>query len=423
MKQLTKLIMQSRENSDESAIDSSEEESELGSEFGEAHGNTYKVKSKLPQVKKDLSASLKITDPEVLDGKINITCVSEGTVICREGDYNCSLVFVLDGTLCATQRELDGQESTIFYATKGQFCVNLSVLSGEPAMFSISAKEDTELAIISKENFHKIIAIQPTVALSVAWLIVSRMSPFVRQIDFALEWNLVEAGNALFRQNNKAENIFIVLNGRLRSILKNEGKKQLVGEYGRGDLVGIVEILMETDNATTVVAIRDTEVAQIPSGLLNYIKYRHPRVVTRLIQMLSSKLLGTIQNTPSTPLDQPIDAPTIVSNLCTVAIMPVSDDVPLTAFTMKLCHALNAIDNTLILTKDLIIRQLGQTALEPVNEYRLCAWLGQQEDHHRIVLYQCESRLTPWTRRCMRQADCLLTVGLASNPPTVGQVS
>ena len=136
-----------------------------------------------------------------------------------------------------------------------------------------------------------------------------------------------------FRQNHKAENIFIVLNGRLRSILKTaDGKKQLVGEYGRGDLVGIVEILMETNNATTVVAIRDTEVAQIPSGLLNYIKYRHPRVVTRLIQMLSSKLLGTIQNIPSTPLDQPIDAPTIVSNLCTVAIMPVSDDVSLLVF-------------------------------------------------------------------------------------------
>jgi len=40
---------------------------------------------------------------------------------------------------------------------------------------------------------------------------------------------------------------------------------------GRGDLVGIVEILMETNNATTVVAIRDTEVAQIPSGLLKTI--------------------------------------------------------------------------------------------------------------------------------------------------------
>ena len=35
----------------------------------------------------------------------------------------------------------------------------------------------------------------------------------------------------------------------------------------------------------------------------------------------------------------------------------------------------------------------------------------------RIVLYQCESELTPWTRRCMRQADCLLIVGVASNAP------
>ena len=220
-----------------------------------------------------------------------------------------------------------------------------------------------------------------------------------------------------------------MLNGRLRSILKNVSNKQLVGEYGRGDLVGLVEILMETNNATTVVAIRDTEVAQIPCGLLNYIKYRHPRVVSRLIQMLSSKLLGTIQNTPSTTyidtsysLRQPIDAPTIVSNLCTVAILPVSDNVPLHAFTMNLAHALKAIDSTLLLTKDSIVSKLGPTALERVNEYRLCAWLGQQEDHHRIVLYQCDYSLTPWTRRCMRQADCLLIVGLASNEPYLGQV-
>ena len=74
------------------------------------------------------------------------------------------------------------------------------------------------------------------------------------------------------------------------------------------------------------------------------------------------------------------------------------------------------------LFKDLIVNKLGASALERVNEYRLCAWLGQQEDHHRIVLYQCENKLTPWTRRCMRQADCLLIVGLASNKATVGQV-
>lgn len=80
-----------------------------------------------------------------------------------------------------------------------QFCGNLSAISGEPSLFTIKAKTDTEFALISKENFHKIIAYKPQVVLSIAHFIVKRMSPFVRQIDFALEWNMIEAGNVLFR--------------------------------------------------------------------------------------------------------------------------------------------------------------------------------------------------------------------------------
>ncbi len=35
----------------------------------------------------------------------------------------------------------------------------------------------------------------------------------------------------------------------------------------------------------------------IPSGLLNYIKWRHPRVVSHLIHVLSQKIYGSMQNT------------------------------------------------------------------------------------------------------------------------------
>lgn len=58
-----------------------------------------------------------------------------------------------------------------------------------------------------------------------------------------------------------------------------------------------------------------------------------------------------------------------------------------------------------------------------IHEYRLSSWLGQQEDIHRIVLYQADSTLTPWTQRCVRQADCVLIVGLGEQEPTVGEVS
>ena len=38
-----------------------------------------------------------------------------------------------------------------------------------------------------------------------------------------------------------------------------------------------------------------------------------------------------------------------------------------------------------------------------VYEYRLRTWLAHQEDKHRIVLYQADPQLTPWTSRCIRQ--------------------
>lgn len=40
---------------------------------------------------------------------------------------------------------------------------------------------------------------QPSVVLTVAHIVVARMSPFVRQMDFAIDWMAVEAGRALYR--------------------------------------------------------------------------------------------------------------------------------------------------------------------------------------------------------------------------------
>lgn len=45
------------------------------------------------------------------------------------------------------------------------------------------------------------------------------------------------------RQGDKSDSTFIVLSGRLRSvIMKEDGKKELTGEYGRGDLIGVVSV-------------------------------------------------------------------------------------------------------------------------------------------------------------------------------------
>lgn len=84
---------------------------------------------------------------------------------------------------------------------------------------------------------------KPTVVLYIAHMVVRRLSPFVRQVDFALDWVFLESGRAVYRQDDESDSTFIVLSGRLRSVITHKnGKKELVGEYGKGDLVGVVSI-------------------------------------------------------------------------------------------------------------------------------------------------------------------------------------
>ncbi|KFW68727.1 Patatin-like phospholipase domain-containing protein 7, partial [Pygoscelis adeliae] len=390
--------------------------------------NSKHIDAIVEAAKKDLSTLMKLDDPSLLNGKVTLHQVTAGTVLSRQGDQDVNVCFVVSGMLHVYQRKIDSEEDTCLFITHpGELVGQLAVLTGEPLIFTIKANRDCSFLSISKSHFYEIMREQPSVVLGVAHTVVKRMSPFVRQIDFALDWMEVEAGRAVYRQGDKSDCTYIVLNGRLRSVIRmDDGKKHLTGEYGRGDLIGVVEALTHQPRATTVHAVRDSELAKLPEGALTSIKRKFPQVVTRLIHLLGEKILGSLQQ-GGHPLglhssSSKWDAGNPASNLSTVAIMPVSEEVPLTAFTLELKHALSAVGPALLLTSDNIKQRLGSAALDSIHEYRLTSWLGQQEDIHRIVLYQADSTLTPWTQRCIRQADSILIVGLGDQEPTVGEL-
>ncbi|TNN44495.1 Patatin-like phospholipase domain-containing protein 7 [Liparis tanakae] len=380
------------------------------SDAGGGNAQHNKVNAIFQAAKKDLLQVIQIENPDLLEGRVKLRQVKAGTVVARQGDQDVSVEFVISGSLHVYQRMIDREEDTLLFVThQGEMVGHLAVLTGEPLIFTVRAHRDCTFLSISKAHFYEMMREEPRLVLNVAHTVVKRVSPFVRQIDFALDWMAVEAGRAVYRQGDKSDSTFIVLSGRLRS----------------------VEALTHMNRATTVHAVRDSELAKLPEGALNSIKRRYPQVVTRLIHLLGQKILGNMQqgNGPlaarSLALHTPTskwDAGNQTSNLSTVSILPVSEEVPLTAFSLELHHALIGIGPTLLLTSDIIKQRLGSAALDSVHEYRLSSWLGQQEDIHRIVLYQSDPSLTPWTQRCIRQADCILMVGLGEQEPTVGEM-
>uniref|UniRef100_A0A8C9KK63 Patatin like phospholipase domain containing 6 n=1 Tax=Panthera tigris altaica TaxID=74533 RepID=A0A8C9KK63_PANTA len=279
-----------------------------------------------------------------------------------------SLHFVLWGCLHVYQRMIDKAEDVcLFVAQPGELVGQLAVLTGEPLIFTLRAQRDCTFLRISKSDFYEYGPDRLLSAPTVGFPFPTRDLP----AQAALVTHAVPQVEALTRQ----------------------------------------------PRATTVHAVRDTELAKLPEGTLGHIKRRYPQVLLSVDEIQKSfpgsSGLGV---PPHSELTNP------ASNLATGGVLPVCAEVPMVAFTLELQHALQAIGPTLLLNSDIIRARLGASALDSIQEFRLSGWLAQQEDAHRIVLYQTDASLTPWTVRCLRQADCILIVGLGDQEPTLGQV-
>ncbi|XP_017085314.1 neuropathy target esterase sws isoform X2 [Drosophila eugracilis] len=361
---------------------------------------------------------------EVRELEPNVTLITEGNA-----DDVC-VWFVMTGTLAvyqsnqdATRAKQDKSDMLIHFVHPGEIVGGLAMLTGEASAYTIRSRNNCRIAFIRRAAIYQIMRQRPRIVLDLGNGVVRRLSPLVRQCDYALDWIFLESGRAVYRQDESSDSTYIVLSGRMRSVITHPGgKKEIVGEYGKGDLVGIVEMITETSRTTTVMAVRDSELAKLPEGLFNAIKLRYPIVVTKLISFLSHRFLGSMQTrSGSGAPGAPVEANPVTHKYSTVALVPITDEVPLTPFTYELYHSLCAIGPVLRLTSDVVRKQLGPNIFEAANEYRLTSWLAQQEDRNIITLYQCDSSLSAWTQRCMRQADVILIVGLGDRSHLVGK--
>lgn len=50
-------------------------------------------------------------------------------------------------------------------------------------------------------------------------------------------------------------------------------------------------------------------------------------------------------------------------------------------------------------------------------DFRLMHWLNLQEDTYPLIIYECDTSITSWTRRCLRQADAILFVANGDQKP------
>lgn len=375
---------------------------------------------------KSFKEQLRLESEASLEGNVEIRDIPAGFRIMEEDSLkDAALVLVIEGCFSVSQKDDEGKEQQIHLCYTGGLLGQLQVLTGEPSIFTVQATVNSKVACLSRQVVFDMMSVQPDVTLQLANSVTEHMSTYVRSIDFALDWVLIESGKALYRQGDESDCTFVVLSGRLRSVVQRDGRREMVAEYGRGELCGIVETLTGAKRSTTLLAVRDTEIAKIPGGLINSIKLKYPIVVSRLINLLGKRLLSlqqpSLQQSVTGGHSQTMSEGSTAPGYSTVAVISVTPGVPLSAIAQELVYSLADIGPAVCITPEVVRAALGPNALDSGNDFKLTAWLGAQEDHYKTVVYQCGGmeHLSSWTQQCVRHADVVLVFADAEQSPTV----
>lgn len=373
--------------------------------------------------------------PEGVDefiASLAVRRLAPGEALMRQDEPGGDLWLVLAGRLGIDWRVRAGAEARIDAVGPGGVVGELALLTGRAHSANVVAAEETEVARLPHAAFDRLAARYPAaldqfltrllprlrrVELDQALgeLVGRRDEAALLEIESRVDWVHLRGGETLFRQGDRGEDVYVVVNGRLRaSVTDADGTTRTLDESGRGAAVGELALLTGEPRAATIVAVRDSDLVRLASDAYHEMVDRHPRAMLQIARAAATRLRRAADR-PSRGGSAP----------ATIAVVPSRPGVPVRAFGRRLAAALEAHGASIALDADevdarLVRRGIAQTAEGSPLDEPLVAWLSALERSHRSLVLVADDTPSAWTRRCYRQADRVLVVGEADGDPSPG---
>ena len=365
--------------------------------------------------------------PLAPENGVEVRFFRQGSVLAHAGQVGAGLFYVIDGQLDMQLPAAARPASKLFSVERGGIAGYLSSLLGVPSFVDIVAQRDTYVGYLPVRNLERLVEKRPNALLTLSKRLLSLLPPLIVHIDAALDWVHAGAGQVLFREGDEGDSLYIVINGRLRALREREGHAlEVLGEYSQGDSIGEDEVMTRGVRTATLHSIRDSELARMPSTLFNAIALWHPPVTLQMSRIIAKRMRQEMDERAKARrmalpphISAAIGRGQSMHNLKTVAVLPASPAVPIAEFARALQAACAAAIGAPVafLSQGSVIRALGRYAFSRMGNLKLAGWLADQEQYHRLVMYMVDTPASSsWASTCVRQADCILLVGLGDEP-------
>ncbi len=356
--------------------------------------------------------------------------LSAGVPLCRQGDSPTHLYILLRGELDIVITSPTQEPVKTGRVSAPNIAGEMQLLSAHPRIASLIASSSCEVLPIPRGTALELIAAHPSALRALTTLVrarsrhnrcvsvLSKLLGFndpelIVHLERSSRWCSLERGQALFREGADAASMFIVMAGRLQVRRADEDDTRELGDAVAGDVLGEMAVLGTTVRSATAVALRYSELIEVPVERFDELSARHPALGISMSRLLSKRLR---QMVTAGGLDR--------NEIRTVAVMPAGSDVSIDGFCESLTSVLATHGTSRRLhpdhfSEDLGGKRLGRMLDEDPQFIRLSSLLDDCEELNRFVIYQTDTEASPWTKRCIERADLILMVGSSTATPVL----
>lgn len=206
----------------------------------------------------------------------------------------------------------------------------------------------------------------------------------------------VPSGQVLIRQGAAAEAMYILLSGRLTVYLEQPGQPdRVLGAIFRGESVGEMGLLAGGERHASVKASRDSVLVEIDRAEFERLTDAHPALLRAFARTMVERLSQA--NTRRPRQQRP-----------SVAFVPLHPVRDYAAVSQQLALAVSQVAPSQLIDRATVARAVSiseERLFSPGSEGAVARYLAEADSHEKHLLYQADTGLSPWTRKCVRQAD------------------
>lgn len=366
------------------------------------------------------------------DPELQLVELKGGQVLFEQGEIGDSMYVLIAGALGVRVKLADGSETVIDKLAPGALVGEMALLSGQERSATVYALNDAGLIRLSKKKFEQLAEEDKEAvsaideAMKPRWQrlqLVTILRHLFGELDMAslhslqdkMEWFHFSNGGVLFRQGDRPDGMYIVVNGRLRiTVTTPEGTENVIGEIGPGETVGEYGLLTDEARSATVYGVRETNVVRITPAVFEGLLRDYPVAMAQIARIIVERQQRTLKGIKGS-------SPAAL----TIALLPASSKVDGWLFAQELGTALTEYGSSLALDGRRFDERYGQpgaSLMETDDDGTLAmaAWMDELEANHHFIIYVADPARSDWTRRCIGQADRVLILADSREDPAPG---